>query len=136
VSVSVLTVVVNVVGMVSTSVNVVDAVMVSMTVFVNSVVMTSVLVTVAVCVVERVVVVIDVTEVGSESVVLAGIVTTEGVEVVVVTIVLVVMPSRLLQKGTTTEFAFRTVTMSSTSSQIRLGVDVLLLEVVTEDRVV
>jgi len=53
----------------------------------------------------------EVTEVGSESVVLAGTVTTAGVNVVVVTIVLVVMPSRLPQKGATTAFAFTTVTV-------------------------
>ena len=46
------------------------------------------------------------------------------------------MPSRLLQKGATTEFAFMTVTMSSTSKQMPCGVDMVRLEVVTEERVV
>ena len=108
----------------------------SVTVVVDSTVMSSVLVVVKLCVVERLIVLSDVTEVGSERVVLAGTVTTEGVEVVVVTTVLVVMPSRLLQKGATTEFAFMTVTMSSTSRQMPCGVDMVRLEVVTEDRVV
>ena len=59
----------------------------SVTVLVKSTSTSSVEVAVKVCVVERVSVLIDVTEVGSENVVLAGIVTTEGVEVVVVTTV-------------------------------------------------
>jgi len=108
----------------------------SVTVVVDSRVTSSVLVAVKLCVVESVAALNEVTEVGSESVALAGTVMTAGVEVAVVTTVLVVMPSRLLQKGATTEFAFMTVTMSSTSRQMPCGADVLLLEVVTEDRVV
>jgi hypothetical protein len=73
---------------------------------------------------------VDVTKVKSESVVLAGIVTIDAVDVVVEMIVLIVMPSTLLKYGSTTGYAFMTLIVLSTKIHMPLAVDILLPEVV------